>query len=152
MGKTVASADISVYSSEDEVRYRSGLIKKPQVLGGSYDVAGNMLYGGDPVTLEYALGNDVRIEKLLFRQVSPVFTQGGSARDLNLFAGNVYFYNHNTGKFDLMDSMKVVYEKHELAPYLSPGNTFTVKYVYENMTDYSLNVLLPMVELVGRED
>lgn len=35
---------------------------------------------------------------------------------------------------------------------MSPGNTFTVKYVYENMTDYSLNVLLPMVELVGRED
>lgn len=151
VGKTVASADISVYSSEDEVIYRSGLVKKPQVSGGSYDFAGNMLYGGEPVTLEYSLGNDVRIEKLLFRQVSPIFTQRGFVHNLNLFAGNMYFYNHSTGKFDLMDSMKTVYEGYELTPYLSPGNTVTVKYVYENMTDYSLNVLLPLVEIVGRE-
>ena len=47
--------------------------------------------------------------------------------------------------------MKEVYGKKELGSYLSPGNTITVKYVYENMTDYSLNVLLPMVEIVGRE-
>ena len=126
-------------------------MKKPQVSGGSYDFAGNMLYGGEPVTLEYSLGNDVRIEKLLFRQVSPIFTQRGFVHNLNLFAGNMYFYNHSTGKFDLMDSMKTVYEGYELTPYLSPGNTVTVKYVYENMTDYSLNVLLPLVEIVGRE-
>ena len=51
-----------------------------------------------------------------------------------------------------MDSMKDVYEAYELAPYLSPGNTITVKYVYENMTDYNWNVLLPMLDIVGRED
>lgn len=150
-GGTVAASDINVYSSEDEVLYRSGLVKKPEVSGGSYDSAGNMLYGGDPVTLEYSLGNDVRIEKIIFRHISPVFVQEDSVHNLNLFAGDMYFYNHNTGKFDLVDSMKEVYEKRDLVSYLSPGNTITVKYVYENMTDYSLNVLLPMVEIVGRE-
>ena len=50
-----------------------------------------------------------------------------------------------------MDSMKEVYEERDLVPYLSPGNSITVKYVYENRADYSLNVLLPMVEIVGRE-
>ncbi len=150
-GKTVAASDINVYSSDDQVIYRSGLIRKPQVSGGSYDSAGNMLYGGDPVTLEYSLGNDVQIEKLILRPVSSVFTGQGAGRNLNLFAGNIYFYNHSTGKFDLMDSMKEVYEEHDLAPYLSPGNSVTVKYVYENRADYNLNVLLPMVEIVGRE-
>lgn len=151
-GKTVAASDISVYSSDDEVIYRSGLVRKPQVSGGSYDAASNMLYGGEPVTLEYSLGNDVKIEQLIFRHVSPVFAGEGSVHNLNLFAGNIYFYNHNTGKFDLMDSMKESYDRQELSHYLSPGNTITIKYVYENMTDYSLNVVLPMVEIVGRED
>jgi len=151
-GRTVAVSDISVYSSEDEVIYRSGLVRKPQVSGGSYDSASNMLYGGEPVTLEYSLGNDVQIERLVFRPVSLVFAGEGSGHNLNLFAGNIYFYNHSTGKFDLMDSMKEVYKGRELKHYLSPGNTITVKYVYENMSDYSLNVLLPLVEIVGRED
>lgn len=150
-GRTVAASDISVYSSDDQIIYRSGLVKKPDVSGGSYDASGNMLYGGEPVTLEYSLGNDVRIEKIIFRRVSPEFAGKNSGHNLNLFAGNIYFYNHGTGKFDLMDSMREVYRRKELVPYLSPGNTITVKYVYENMTDYSLNVLLPMVEIVGRE-
>lgn len=150
-GKTVAASDINVYSSDDQILYRSGLIRTPQVSGGSYDSASNMLYGGDPVTLEYSLGNDVQIEKLILRPVSSVFAGEGAGRNLNLFAGNIYFYNHSTGNFDLMDSMKEVYEERDLVPYLSPGNSITVKYVYENRADYSLNVLLPMVEIVGRE-
>lgn len=150
-GSTVAASDISVYSSEDEVIYRSGLIRTPVVLGGSYDSDNNTLYGADPVTLEYSLGNDVRIERLVFQEVSDVFVSGKNSSDLSRFEGNIYFYNHNTGKYDLMDSMKQTYESYELASYLSPGNTITVKYVYENMTDYNWNVVLPMPNIVGRE-
>ena len=150
-GNMVASSDISVYSGDEQVIYRSGLIRTPDVLGGSYDAAGNALFGADPVTLEYSLGNDVRIEKLMFQYVSDAFVTGRNKGNLSLFRGNVYFYNHSTGKYDLMDSMKETYEAYELIPYLSPGNTITVKYVYENMTDYNVNVLLPMVNLVGRE-
>lgn len=150
-GNTVAASDISVYSSDEQVLYRSGLIRTPDVLGGSYDAASNTLFGADPVTLEYSLGNDVRIEKLMFQYVSDVFVTGRNRGNLSLFRGNIYFYNHNTGKYDLMDSMKERYEAYELISYLSPGNTITVKYVYENMTDYNVNVLLPMPNIVGRE-
>ncbi len=148
-GKTVAASDIYVYSSDDEVLYRSGLVKKPTVLGGSYDSSNNTLNGTEPVTLEYSLGNDVRIEKLMFHYVSEVFTTGRNS-SLNMFEGNIYFYNHNTGKYDLMDSTKQVYEGYELTPYLSPGNTITVRYVYENMSYYNWNILLPMLNIVGR--
>lgn len=150
-GKTVAASDISVYSSDEEVIYRSGLVRTPSVLGGSYDSANNTLYGADPVTLEYALGNDVRIEKLIFQYVSSEFVADRKGSDLSLFKGNIYFYNHNTGKYDLMDAMKQEYEAYDLTSYLSPGNTITIKYVYENMTDYNWNILLPMLSIVGRE-
>ena len=151
-GKTVAASDISVYSGEDAVIFRSGLIKKPVVLGGSYDASNNTLFGADPVTLEYSLGNDVRIVKLMFDQVSTEFIKNVSGSDLKPFEGKIYFYNHSTGKYDLMDSMKDSYEAYELTSYLSPGNTITIKYVYENMTDYNWNVVLPMLDIVGRED
>lgn len=151
-GTTVVASDINVYSSDEAVLYRSGLIRTPSVLGGSYDSSNNTLYGADPVTLEYSLGNDVRIEKVIFQYVSEVFVTGRNSNDLRQFEGNIYFYNHNTGKYDLMDSMKQEYEAYELTSYLSPGNTITVKYVYENMADYNWNILLPMVSIVGRED
>ena len=151
-GNTVVASDINIYSSDEAVIYRSGLIRTPGVLGGSYDSGNNTLYGADPVTLEYSLGNDVRIEKVIFQYVSKVFVAGKKNNDLSLFEGNIYFYNHSTGKYDLMDSMKLEYEAYELVHYLSPGNTITVKYVYENMTDYNWNVLLPMLSIVGRED
>lgn len=150
-GRTVAASDIGVYSSDDQVRYRSALVKSPDVLGGSYDFSNNALYGAEPVTLEYSLGNDVRIEKLRLKTVSDVFVTGRNGNDLSLFEGNIYFYNHSTGKYDMMDSMKEAYEGYELTPYLSPGNTITIKYVYENMSGYNWNVLLPVPEIVGRE-
>lgn len=150
-GKTMVSSDLGVYSSEEEVLYRSALIRTPTVLSGSYDPGSNTLYGADPVALEYALGNDVRLERLSFQYVSDVFVAGRNSGELSLFQGTIYFYNHSTGKYDLMDSMKLEYEAYELAPYLSPGNAITIKYVYEDMTDYNWNILLPMLNIVGRE-
>ena len=37
-----------------------------------------------------------------------------------------------------------------LEPYLSPGNTLTVKYVYTNPEDYSWNIILPILTVIGR--
>lgn len=149
-GYTVASSIVPVYSSEDEVLYRPAVVRSPAVLGGNYDEASNSLYGVDPVTLEYSLGNDVRIERLKFDYVSEVFVNQGGTSQVASFAGNIYFYNHNTGSFDKKDSLKLEYESDELAPYLSPGNTIIVRYVYENMTEYNWDVLLPMLNIIGR--
>ena len=148
-GRTVAASRITVYSSDDQVVYRPALLQQPAVLEGDYDYRSNSLFGVEPVTLEYALGNDVRIERLDLDYVSDEFTGSGSG--LVSFTGSLYFYNHSTGRFDLMDLVKTSYDAAELAPYLSPGNTLTVKYVYENMSGYSWDVLLPMLNIVGRE-
>lgn len=149
-GSTVASSVVGVYSSEDEVLYRPAVIRQPSVIGGNYDESTNSLYGVDPVTLEYSLGNDVRIERLKFDYVSEEFVNQDDGSQITSFAGNIYFYNHNTGTFDIKDSLKLEYESDELIPYLSPGNTIIIRYAYENMTEYNWDVLLPMLNVVGR--
>ena len=130
--------------------YRPAVVKRPVVLGGNYDESTNSIYGVDPVTLEYSLGNDVRIEKLLFNYVSEEFINQGDGNSMVSFTGNIYFYNHNSGNFDMKDPLKLEYEAHELAPYLSPGNGIIIRYVYKDMTEYNWDVLLPMLNIVGR--
>ena len=122
----------------------------PRVLGGSYDAEANVLYGIEPVTLEYSFGTDVQVESLKFDYVSEVFTeQAGSG--LAVFAGTVYFYNHLTGDYDKMDAEKTAYGAHELLPYLTDDNRLTVRYVYDNVNQYNWNILLPMLNILGRE-
>lgn len=149
-GHTIASSTIAVYSSDDEVLYRPAVVRQPSVHSGSYDEATNSLYGLEPVVLEYSLGNNVRIERLIFDYVSEEFTIQHEGSNLENFSGHIYFYNHSTGMYDKKDSLKLEYESDELAPYLSPGNTITIKYVYENVTGYNWDVLLPMLSIVGR--
>ena len=149
-GITIVSSSVAVYSSDETVLYRSGLVKTPRVLGGSYDAEANVLYGIDPVTLEYSFGTDVQVEELDFDYVSEVFTeQNGS--DMAVFTGNIYFYNHLTGVYDRMDPEKTEYGAHELLPYLTDDNRITVRYVYDNINQYNWNILLPMLNIVGRE-
>ncbi len=147
-GITVVSSSILTYSADDEIVYRSGLVKTPRVLGGNYDAASNSTFGIDPVTLEYFLGSEMEIEEVQFDYVSEAFT---GRRDLVSFSGNIYFYNYVLGRYDVMDREKTVYSGAELRPYLSASNAMTIRYVYENASQYSFNVLLPMLSVVGRE-
>lgn len=149
-GHTIASSTVAVYSSDDEVLYRPAVVRQPVVHSGRYDETANSLYGLEPVVLEYSLGNDVRIERLIFDYVSEEFTVQHEGASLENFNGHMYFYNHSTGTYDIKDQLKLEYESDELAPYLSPGNTITIKYVYENVTGSNWDVLLPMVNIVGR--
>ena len=103
----------------------------------------------DPVTLEYSLGSDIWIQRLTMDFVSDEFLQNGNGTLLK-FSGNIYFYNHSTGGFDKQDPAKRDFDSEDLAPYLSPGNTITVKYVYENNSEYNWDVLLPVLNVMGR--
>ena len=91
----------------------------------------------------------MRIERLIFDYVSEEFT-GQTGSHLAVFEGNIYFYNHSTGMYDKMDPLKTEYDSEELEAYLSPGNTMTIKYVHESMADYNWDVLLPILNVVGR--
>ena len=64
----------------------------------------------------------------------------------------MYFYNYNTGSYDRMDAAVGTYDRSQLDPYLSPGNTLTVRYVYDQTEDYMGNIILPVVTAIGRSE
>ncbi len=150
-GITVVSSAVQVYPADEEKIYRSALLKTPRVLGGSYDADTNSLYGLDPVTLEYFLGSDVEIGQLYFDYVSDVFLEPSAGGDLAPFAGKIYFYNRFTGVYDEKNILQTEFSRQDLDLYLSDENTLTVRYVYENRDQYNWNILLPMLNIAGRE-
>ena len=97
--------------------------------------------------MEYSLGGDLEVSRVEFCPVSPVFA-GNEDSGRQLFAGEMYVYNHVTGNFDRMDDM--VLEGEELMVYLSPGNELTVRFVGSQDSMYSW-VVLPMPMVTGRE-
>ena len=49
-----------------------------------------------------------------------------------------------------MDTHVQSYDREALEPYLSPGNTLTIKYVYDATGDYTWNIMLPILTVTGR--
>lgn len=108
------------------------------------------MYGVTPLILEYYLGNDTEVERVDFHQLSDKVIQSLRYNYTVPFVGNIYFYNYDTGNYDPMDISVEEYGRDALEPYLSPGNTLTVKYVYTNPEDYSWNIILPILTVIGR--
>ncbi len=150
-GMSMFTSTLDVKMKKEGRTSRSALMKTPVVVSGQYYADSNAIYGVDPVALEYYLGNDLEVEKLSFENPSKEFLNSDNFNDINMFTGNIYFYNHDTGNYDVMDLDKKVYSASELTPYLSPGNTLTVKYACENTTENNWYVTLPMLTVVGRD-
>lgn len=150
-GMAMFTSTLDVNMKQGDLISRSALMKSPAVINGQYYADSNAAYGVDPVTLEYSLGNDLDVQKLTFETPSKEFLNSESFAYTTMFKGNIYFYNHDTGNYDVMDSGKTVYKGWELEPYLSPGNTLTVKYVSDNTTDNNWYVTLPVLTVVGRD-
>lgn len=149
-GLTMLTSNIAVNASRNRSLYRSVLMKTPTVISGSYTAANNSMTGTEPVTLEYHLGNDIEVESLTFEPVSEEFLEIQTAAYIEVFTGSIYFYNHNTGNFDLMDLDGQTLSIQQLTPFLSPGNTITVRYAYDGAGSYTA-VQLPMPMVAGRE-
>ena len=94
--------------------YKSALQKQPNVLSGEYYASNNSMYGLTPVMLEYYLGNDIEVEKLSFHQMSDEVVQSMRYYYTVPFAGNMYFYNYNTGTYDSMDTHVQSYDREAL--------------------------------------
>lgn len=149
-GTTMYTTALSINMDKDGYVCRSALMRSPRVVSGQYYASGNYAFGVDPVTLEYYLGNDLEVERLDFVNLSDEFVSENKSNSLTMFHGSLYFYNHDTGLYDLMAADKNQYTAKELKPYLSPGNTMTVKYIFENTSDYNW-VNLPMPTVLGKE-
>lgn len=149
-GLTMLTSSIAVNASRDRSLYRSVLMKTPTVVSGNYSISTNSMTGTEPVTLEYHLGNDINVESLTFEPVSEEFLEVSNAAYIEMFAGSIYFYNHDTGNYDLMSLTGRTLGISQLTPYLSPGNAITVRYAYDGSGSYNA-IQLPMPMVAGRE-
>lgn len=149
-GCTLLTSALDVNYEKDGLIYWSALQKEPDVVSGEYYVNTNTMYGSAPVVLEYYLGNDLEVEKLSFYSLSQEMEENLRYYYVVPFVGTMYFYNYNTGNYDPMDPSRTEYDGESLAPYLSPGNTLTVKYAYDGAGDYTWNIMLPVLTVTGR--
>ncbi len=148
-GHTMLTSVIGVNASRDSLLYRSVLMKTPKVVSGNYFAQSNSMSGTEPLTLEYQMGTEIDVESLTFEPVSKEFLKDGSSY-IEAFTGSVYFYNYVSGNYDRMELDGQVWNIEELRPYLSPGNTLTVRYVYDGQGSYNA-IQLPMPMVAGRE-
>lgn len=152
-GLTMVTSRVTVEKEKDGLVCRPALEQGPNVISGNYDANYNSMYTGEPsepAIIEYSLGNDLEIERLDFVKMSSAFINNPQYPYLSAFEGEIYFYNYDTGRNDLMEE-KESYTAGELKSYLSPSNTLTVKYVSEGTNEYGWERQLPMIYTVGRE-
>ncbi len=149
-GHTMLTSLVPVNASRDRLLYRSVLMKTPKVVSGIYDARSNSMNGTEPLTLEYQMGTEIDVESLTFESVSEEFLKDSSDNYIEAFSGSIYFYNYISGNFDRMELVGQTMDVEQLYPYLSPGNTLTVRYVYGGPGIYN-EIQLPMPMAAGRE-
>lgn len=149
-GHRMLTSLVEVNASRDRLLYRSVLIKTPRVISGSYYVQSNSMGGTEPLTLEYYMGTEIDVESLTFEPVSKEFLSQGSGSYIDAFTGSMYFYNYESGNYDSMEPDGEVMTIEQLRPYLSPGNTLIVRFVYDGAGSYNA-IQLPMPMVAGRE-
>lgn len=151
-GRTMLASPVSLGESWGGYVYRSALNESPKVTTGDYYEEGNMMYGPDPLILEYSLGSDLSVEEVVFESLSDLFLNNEKYYYLSVFDGNMYFYNYNTGGYDLMPEGRTRFTKKDLAAYLSPENSLIVKYVMQSSEEsYRWDNVLPVIYTIGRE-
>ena len=96
------------------------------------------------------MGTEIDVESLTFESVSKEFLTDGSGSYIDAFTGGIYFYNHDSGNYDRMELDGEIMTVDQLRPYLSPGNTLIVRYVYDGAGSYNA-IQLPMPMVAGRE-
>ena len=128
-GRTFYTQKIDCAMGTDGEVYRCGQIREPSVTSGIGANYGNsmILYGTDPVVVEYDPGTDIVIEKFSFLPVSDDFFQGNQYSYIRPFSGETSFYNEKTGSYDPVDIRKQDFSREELADYIAADGKITVR-------------------------
>lgn len=150
-GCTLLTARLDVNYEKGGKIYRSAMQKQPNVLSGEYDADRNTMYGMTPVILEYYLGNETEVESVDFHPLTAEASDSLRYYYTVPFAGSMYFYNYDTGNYDPVKPDKEHFDREELEEYLSPGNTITVRYIYDTTGEYTWNIMLPVLTVTGRQ-
>lgn len=152
-GLTLYTCCTEAVQEQDGLIYRSGLMQRPEVASGNGSSYQTMmtLYGPDPVAVEYALGNDLEIERLSFLPVSDEFFDDSRYPYLKQFEGTIWFYNYDTKTYDPVEPAMSGTDGEVLASYLSPENHLIVKYAVQAGDTPGFNYALPLVMVQGRK-
>lgn len=151
-GRTMLVSPLSMGEKWGNRMCRQALSRTPKITAGSYYEEGNTMYGPDPLIIEYFLGSDLEIDEVVFESLSDVFMDEEKYYYLSVFEGKWYFYNYNTGGYDLMEAEKTRFSRAELEQYLSPENSLTIKYVQQNdAEDNNWEKILPLIYAIGGE-
>ncbi len=150
-GMTLSTSTASVDNRYGDEVSRSALSSAPEVLSGDYLYQTNSFYPGEPVVLNYSLGNDIRVKNVRIEEADPLF-DGTEKEGASSFRGTISFYNYVTGGFDDIEPEKREFSSSELRQYLSPGNTLMVRYAETSgQTSDRLDMALPMLTVIGEE-
>jgi|GEM_PF-6615619 len=146
VGSSFVSFPLEVNFINENLRYYTKLETEPRIISGNYKKALNTLYGNDALTLEYHLGENIIVEKLLMNFLDKDIEYTYAVP----FSGNLFFFNHVVQEYDLQDLNKIEFSNEELMPYLTPQNTLLVRYEIENELAEGIEMGLPALSVVGR--
>ena len=151
-GRTFYTQKIDCAMGTDGEVYRCGQIREPSVTSGIGANYGNsmILYGTDPVVVEYDPGTDIVIEKFSFLPVSDDFFQGNQNSYIRPFSGETSFYNEKTGSYDPVDIRKQDFSREELADYIAADGKITVRYTAGSDAETGVSQTLPLLMVTGK--
>lgn len=148
-GLTMYTALVDTDYQKGNQVYRTLAEFQAEAVNGIYSAKNNTMDGLSPLTLEYSLGQELKIEKLSLVSVSEEFSGNPRYSGLAVFDGDIYFYNYETENFDKMDRGQKEFIGWQLEPYLSSENQITIKYAYDTPQDYTLALSLPVLAVTG---
>ncbi len=144
-GVTLITAQMEVDYSRDGQVYVPVLLQEPEVLQGNYDASDNSTYL-QLVVLQYDFG-EVPVDSILFEWPE----EQAADSYMQAFRGTMEFYNWETGSYDKIEPREE-YDSAYLEPYLDGENRLTVRYEDETAEEYSYQIILPQLSVIGREE
>ena len=153
-GKTFYTEPVSCQMGKDGEIYRCGQMAEPSVSTGMGVSYGNamVLYGTDPVIVEYDPGTDIQIGTYSFLTVSEQFFEDARYSYIDRFSGEASFYNEKTGTYDPVDIRKQDFTREELSDYIAADGKITVRYSGGNDAKNGTSQALPLLMVTGREN
>ncbi|HIR06040.1 MAG TPA: hypothetical protein IAB28_08770 [Candidatus Copromonas faecavium] len=152
-GLVIYTAALNVSNEKNGLVYENGLKLKPRMTTGSGMAYGNsmMIYGDEPVTVEYFFGENLEIEKLDFLPVSDRFLDEPDYSYIRRFSGETSFYNQATEVWEPVNLQQCSFSAQELSDYLTPEGSLLVKYSGGEIGTSGISQVIPLVMATGRE-
>lgn len=110
---------------------------------GNYNLDNNSIIGNQEVVNEYYLDENYKYSKLYYNNISET---NSNNENYNVpFYGNLSILNYQTNTYDDFNNNYI----NDISPYLSPFNTFTIKFNPAGKDVLSRNISIPQFRVIG---